>query len=125
MNKLVVVSSVTSRVMKIVAAAAILLVIFFVGVWAGRQQGFINPSKLHVGKTLSSSFDSPAPVTSVTPSAEQTPKLGLTLAVASPAAAFTPATSAVSVADRLLKEANAARESGDILTALSRLEDAS
>ena len=125
MNKLVGVSSVSSRVIKIVAAAAILLVIFFAGVWAGRHQGFINPSKLHVGKTLSSSFDSPAPVASVTPSAEQTPKLGLTLAVASPAAAFTPATSAVSVADRLLKEANAARESGDILTALSRLEDAS
>jgi hypothetical protein len=125
MNKLVGVSSVSSRAIKIVAAAAILLLIFFVGVWAGRHQDFINPSKLHVGKTLSSSFDSPAPGSSVTPSAEQSPKLGLTLAVASPAAAFTPATSAVSVADRLLKEANAARESGDIFTALARLEDAS
>ena len=42
----------------------------------------------------------------------------------SPSAALTPATSTISVADRLLKEANAARESGDTLNALNRLQDA-
>jgi hypothetical protein len=39
-------------------------------------------------------------------------------------AALTPATSTISVADRLLKEATAARESGDTVDALSRLNDA-
>src|SRR6516225_3109926 len=50
----------------------------------------------------------PAPLPSVAPSAPP-----VALAVASPSAALTPATSTISVADRLLKEANAARESGD------------
>jgi len=61
----------------------------------------------------------PAPLPSVAPSAPP-----VALAVASPNAALTPATSTISVADRLLKEANAARESGDTVNALSRLNDA-
>ena len=61
----------------------------------------------------------PAPLSSVAPSAPP-----VALAVASPSAALTPATSTISVADRLLKEANAARESGDTVNALNRLQDA-
>jgi len=61
----------------------------------------------------------PAPLPSVAPSAPP-----VALAVASPSAALTPATSTISVADRLLKEANAARESGDTVNALNRLQDA-
>jgi hypothetical protein len=61
----------------------------------------------------------PAPLPSVAPSAPP-----VALAVASPNAALTPATSTISVADRLLKEANAARESGDTVNALARLNDA-
>jgi hypothetical protein len=61
----------------------------------------------------------PAPLPSVAPSAPP-----VALAVASPSAALTPATSTISMADRLLKEANAARESGDTVNALARLQDA-
>jgi tetratricopeptide (TPR) repeat protein len=61
----------------------------------------------------------PAPLPSVAPSAPP-----VALAVASATAALTPATSTISLADRLLKEANAARESGDTVNALSRLNDA-
>jgi hypothetical protein len=61
----------------------------------------------------------PARLPSVAPSAPP-----VALAVASPSAALTPATSTISVADRLLKEANAARESGDTVNALARLQDA-
>jgi tetratricopeptide (TPR) repeat protein len=61
----------------------------------------------------------PAPLPSVAPSAPP-----VALAVVSPSAALTPATSTISVADRLLKEANAARESGDTVNALNRLQDA-
>jgi hypothetical protein len=61
----------------------------------------------------------PAPLPSVAPSAPP-----VALAVASASAALTPATSTLSVADRLLKEANAARESGDTVNALARLQDA-
>ena len=61
----------------------------------------------------------PAPLPSAAPSAPP-----VALAVASPMAALTPATSTISVADRLLKEATAARESGDTVDALSRLNDA-
>src|SRR5256714_13368400 len=60
-----------------------------------------------------------APLPSAAPSAPP-----VALAVASATAALTPATSTISVADRLLKEANAARESGDTVNALSRLNDA-
>jgi tetratricopeptide (TPR) repeat protein len=59
----------------------------------------------------------PAAIPSAAPSA---PPVALT--VASPA--LEPATSTVSVADRLLKQANAARESGDTVNALARLQDA-
>jgi len=59
----------------------------------------------------------PAAIPSAAPSA---PPVALT--VASPA--ITPATSTVSVADRLLKQANAARENGDTVNALARLQDA-
>jgi hypothetical protein len=62
----------------------------------------------------------PAPLPSVAPSAPP-----VALAVASPSAALTPATSTISVADRLLKQANAAKESGDTVSALARLQDAS
>src|SRR6266571_3282713 len=62
----------------------------------------------------------PAPLPSVAPSAPP-----VALAVASPTAALTPATSTISVADRLLKQANAAKESGDTVSALARLQDAS
>ena len=62
----------------------------------------------------------PAPLPSTAPSAPP-----VALAVASPTAALTPSTSAVSVADRLLKEATAARDSGDTVNALARLQDAS
>src|SRR6266702_1297084 len=62
----------------------------------------------------------PAPLSSVAPSAPP-----VALAVASPTAALTPATSTISVADRLLKQANAAKESGDTVSALARLQDAS
>jgi len=61
----------------------------------------------------------PAPLPSVAPSAPP-----VALAVASPSAALTPATSTLSVAERLLREANAARESGDTVNALARLQDA-
>src|SRR5205085_5584489 len=61
----------------------------------------------------------PGPLPSAAPSAPP-----VALAVASPNAALTPATSTMSVADRLLKEANAARESGDTVNALARLQDA-
>src|SRR3989440_7053583 len=61
----------------------------------------------------------PGPIPSAAPSAPP-----VALAVASPNAALTPATSTMSVADRLLKEANAARESGDTVNALARLQDA-
>jgi tetratricopeptide repeat protein len=63
--------------------------------------------------------EAPAPLPSVAPSAPP-----VALAVASPSPALTPATSTISVADRLLKEANAARESGDTVNALARLQDA-
>src|SRR5437763_893036 len=62
----------------------------------------------------------PAPLPSAAPSAPP-----VALAVASPIAALTPATSTVSVADRLRKQAEAARESGDTVSALTRLQDAS
>src|SRR5438477_3220122 len=61
----------------------------------------------------------PAAIPSAAPSA---PPVALT--VASPTTALTTATSTISVADRLLKEANAARESGDTVNALARLQDA-
>jgi tetratricopeptide (TPR) repeat protein len=61
----------------------------------------------------------PAPLPSVAPSAPP-----VALAVASPAAALTPATSTISVADRLRKQAEAARESGDTVSALARLNEA-
>jgi hypothetical protein len=63
----------------------------------------------------------PAPLPSV--AAPSAPPVAL--AVASPNAALTPATSTVSVADRLRKQADAARESGDTVSALARLNDAS
>src|SRR5436305_5165584 len=62
----------------------------------------------------------PAPLPSVAPSAPP-----VALAVASPNTALTPATSTISVADRLLKEATAARESGDTVNAIARLQEAS
>src|SRR5438477_4798495 len=62
----------------------------------------------------------PAPLSSVAPSAPP-----VALAIASPTAALTPATSTISVADRLRKQADAARESGDTVSALARLQDAS
>jgi len=61
----------------------------------------------------------PAPLPSVAPSAPP-----VALPIASPSAALTPATSTTSVADRLLKQANAAKESGDTVSALARLQDA-
>ena len=61
----------------------------------------------------------PAPLPSVAPSAPP-----VSLAVASPSTALTPATSTVSVADRLRKQAEAARESGDTVSSLARLNDA-
>jgi len=61
----------------------------------------------------------PAALPSVAPSAPP-----VALAVASPTAALTPATSTISVADRLRKQAEAARESGDTVSALARLNDA-
>jgi len=61
----------------------------------------------------------PAAIPSAAPSAPP-----VALIVASPSAALTPATSIKSVADRLLKEANAARDSGDTVNALARLQDA-
>src|SRR2546430_10526040 len=61
----------------------------------------------------------PAALSSVAPSAPP-----VALAVASPNAALTPATSTISMADRLLKQANAARDSGDTVSALARLQDA-
>src|ERR1700688_5237533 len=62
----------------------------------------------------------PAPLPSVAPSAPP-----VALAVASPNAALTPATSTISVADRLRRQAEAARESGDTVSALARIPDAS
>ena len=62
----------------------------------------------------------PAPLPSIAPSAPP-----VALAVTSAAPALTPATSTISVADRLLKEANAARESGDTVNAIARLQEAS
>jgi hypothetical protein len=61
----------------------------------------------------------PAAIPSAAPSA---PPVALT--VASPSPALEPATSTMSVADRLLKQANAARESGDTVNALARLQEA-
>ncbi|HEY6070483.1 MAG TPA: tetratricopeptide repeat protein [Chthoniobacterales bacterium] len=62
----------------------------------------------------------PAAIPSAAPSA---PPVALT--VASPSTStLEPATTTMSVADRLLKQANAARESGDTVNALARLQDA-
>src|SRR5256885_12356535 len=61
----------------------------------------------------------PAALPSAPPSA---PPVALT--VASPTTALTPATSTISVEDRLRKQADAARESGDTVSALARLNDA-
>src|SRR5919109_2071944 len=60
----------------------------------------------------------PAALPSAAPSAPP-----VALAIASPSPALAPSTSAASVADRLLKEANAARDSGDTMNALSRLQE--
>src|SRR2546426_908537 len=59
----------------------------------------------------------PAPLSSVAPSAPP-----VALAVASPTAALTPATSTISVADRLREQADAARGSGDTGRALPRFK---
>lgn len=69
--------------------------------------------------TIAPTRQIPAAIPSAAPSA---PPVSLT--VASPSAALTPATSTMSVADRLLKQANAARENGDTVNALARLQDA-
>jgi tetratricopeptide (TPR) repeat protein len=61
----------------------------------------------------------PGAIPSAAPSA---PPVALT--VASPSPALEPATSTMSVADRSLKQANAARENGDTVNALARLQDA-
>jgi tetratricopeptide (TPR) repeat protein len=74
--------------------------------------GRMRPAHVSVARR-----EAPAPLPSVAPSAPP-----VALAVASPA--LTPATSTISVGDRLLKEANAARESGDTVNALARLQDA-
>jgi hypothetical protein len=80
----------------------------------------------YIGKMRPASVTTAAPprqvpgaIPSAAPSA---PPVALT--VASPSAALTPATSTMSVADRLLKQATAARESGDTVNALARLQDA-
>src|SRR5207244_12004214 len=58
----------------------------------------------------------PAPLSSVAPSAPP-----VALAVASPTAALTPATSTISVADRLRKQGDAARESRETVGAVRAL----
>ena len=82
--------------------------------------GFHYVSKMRPASVaVAASRSVPGPIPSAAPSAPP-----VALAVASPNAALTPATSTMSVADRLLKEANAARESGDTVNALARLQDA-
>ncbi len=61
----------------------------------------------------------PAPLPSAAPSAPP-----VALSVTSPAAALTPPTTVSSEIDRLTKQAQAARESGDTVNALTRLQDA-
>src|SRR5207302_11293743 len=66
-------------------------------------------------------------VTAPTPAAPAAPAAptASTASIASPAAAASPSTSALSVADRLLKEATELRERGDTTNALARLQEAS
>ncbi len=61
----------------------------------------------------------PAPLPSVAPSAPP-----VALSVTSPAAALTPPTTISSEIDRLTKQAQAARDGGDTVNALARLQDA-
>jgi tetratricopeptide (TPR) repeat protein len=72
-----------------------------------------------------SAAPTPAPAPVATPRATVAPPPPVAQASATPAAALTPSTSALSVADRLLKEATALRERGDTTTALARLQEAS
>src|SRR5690349_10719563 len=61
----------------------------------------------------------PAPLPSIAPSAPP-----VALSVSSPAAQLTPPTTVSSEIDRLTKQAQAARESGDTVNAVARLQDA-
>jgi len=63
--------------------------------------------------------EAPAPLPSAAPSAPP-----VALSVTSPAAALTRSTNVSSEIDRLTKQAQAARESGDTVNALARLQDA-
>jgi tetratricopeptide (TPR) repeat protein len=93
----------------------ILFAIAEIGAVGVHYLGGMRPARVSVAPR-----DVPAPL----PSAAAPSAPPVALAVASPPPALTPATSTTSVADRLLKEANAARETGDTVNALARLQDA-
>ena len=76
--------------------------------------GRMRPAQVSVA-----SREAPAPLPSAAPSAPP-----VALPVTSPAAGLTPPTTVSSEIDRLTKQAQAARESGDTVNALARLHDA-
>src|SRR5256885_14953995 len=106
-----------SRTDKSFQVGLILVVLFAVAEFFAASFHYI--SRMRPAQTaVAAPRVAPAPFPSAAPSAPP-----VALAVASATAALTPATSTISVADRLLKEANAARESGDTVNALSRFND--
>src|SRR5437764_2805570 len=107
-----------SRTDKSFQVGLILVILFAVAEFFAA--GFHYISRMRPPQAISAPRVVPAALPSAAPSAPP-----VALAVASPNAALTPATSTVSVADRLRKQADAARESGDTVSALARLQDAS
>src|ERR1700730_5420721 len=93
----------------------ILFAIAEIGAVGVHYLGGMRPARVSVAPG-----DVPAPL----PSAAAPSAPPVALAVASPPPALTPATSTTSLANRLLKEANAAREAGDTVNPLARLQDA-
>src|SRR5947207_3029806 len=106
-----------SRTDKSFQVGLVLVILFAVAEFFAA--GFHYISRMRPPQTISAPRVVPAALPSAAPSAPP-----VALAIASPNAALTPATSTVSVADRLRKQADEARESGDTVSAPARLQDA-
>lgn len=85
-----------------------------IGAVAVHYLGAMRPAHVSVAPA-----EVPAPLPSAAPSAPP-----VALSVSSPVAALTPPTNVSSEIDRLTKQAQAARETGDTVNALARLQDA-
>jgi tetratricopeptide (TPR) repeat protein len=109
-----------SRTDKSFQVGLVLVVLFAVAEFFAASFHYISRMRPAQTAVVAPSQSVPASLPSIAPSAPP-----VALAVASPAAALTPATSTISVADRLRKQAEAARESGDTVSALARLQEAS